>query len=262
MTVADRATVEGAMPAADLGLADVAQLRQGAYRLLGALFLYPETERWTELVAAAPEFQQYEHILARFAFFDSWRRLMTTLSESSPVAVAALESEYMRLFLVSTGEPLCAPYESAYLTPPGAASGAVEAQLQGEYVAAGVVVSPGLAEPWDHVAIELEFMAHLCAQEASAWEEVGADGDPLLSPDRSASLPTDTAQVLDRQRAFLHHHLAVWFPAFARQVVAASPDSLYARGVEAGAAFIHHDRDFVALLMEGWSGWKRDAVTG
>jgi len=83
--------------------------------------------------------------------------------------------------------------------------------------------------------VELEFMAFLCSLEAQSWE-------------RNAL--KEGFQVLERQRAFLSQHLDRWFSAFVRQVAVAEQEGLYAVIAEAAHAFIHHDQDLVALLLE------------
>ncbi|MBI3969833.1 MAG: molecular chaperone TorD family protein, partial [Chloroflexi bacterium] len=158
-------------------LAELAWLRRGAYRLFASVFLYPEAQRLTELPQAAAEFRQYDSLLARLAFFAPWRRLLEALAELAATAAGGreeLESEYVRLFVVGSRNVRCPLYESYYLEPGGQISGLVEAQLEREYLAGGVVVGRGLGEAPDHLAVELEFMAHLCNQEADAWEEAAA----------------------------------------------------------------------------------------
>ncbi len=225
----------------DLSLAELARLRQAAYRLFGALFLYPDESRLTALVVAAGALQEAGESLAIFPFFGSWQRLLTALTLTpgrgrghAPLTVD-VQQEYVHLFLVNPDGPLCPPYESFYLDPDREAAGWIPAQLEREYATAGLMLSPRLKEQPDHAAVELEFMAYLCDQEAQAWEEEVLEG---------------AFQVLERQRAFLTGHLGRWFPAFTRRLTLVAEESLYGVTAAAAHAFVHHDRDLVALLLE------------
>jgi TorA maturation chaperone TorD len=211
-----------------LSLIELARLRQGIYRFFGALFLYPDHARLTKLAAAAKELQQ-NHSLAALAFYGLWQRLAKTLHELSHLddAVAGLEGEHVRLFLVNPQAP---PYESFFLDPQREMAGWIAAQLTQEYYTRGLALASTIQEPPDHVTVELEFMAHLCACEQASAEE--------------------SFRALECQRAFLARHLAQWFPAFSRQVSKHGRKDLYVAAVEAADAFISYDRDLIDLLLE------------
>jgi anaerobic sulfite reductase subunit A len=213
----------------DMGLMELARLRQGCYRFFGALFLYPDEERLTNLTTATGELQEVSESLAAFPFFGPWRRLLTTLQGLTDGE--SIEGEYTRLFVVNPAAPL---YESFYIDPKRRATGWITAQLAREYTERGLALSPSLRKPPDHVAVELEFMAYLCGLEAQTWQREASE---------------EGIQLLEGQHAFLGQHLARWFPAFTRQVAAADQKGLYAATVEAADAFIHHDRDLVDLLL-------------
>ena len=216
-------------------LAEVTRLRQAAYRLLGALFLYPDEVRLAKWGAMAEALTRESASLAAFPFFHPWQRLLTALQELAAGELGQLQETYVSLFMLHRDGALCLPYESFYRDPHGQAVGWVAAQLEREYAAAGLTLAPSLHDLPDHVAVELEFMAFLCDREAQAWE-----GEAL----------TEGLQALREQRAFLKAHLGRWFPAFARQVMAADPLGLYAVAAEAAHAFVHHDRDWVTLLVQ------------
>jgi TorA maturation chaperone TorD len=214
---------------------EVTRLRQGAYRLFGALFLYPDETRLARWAVAAGALAQESESLAVFPFYHPWQRLLTALQGLTEGDLANLQETYVGLFRIQRDGTLCLPYESFHRDPYGQAAGWVTAQLEREYAAAGLALAPSLQDLPDHVAVELEFMAFLCAREAQAWEE--------------EALPAGF-QALKEQQAFLEEHLGFWFPAFARQVMTTDPQGLYAVAAEAAHAFIHHDRDWVALLVE------------
>ena len=214
-------------------LEDLASLRQLAYRLFSSALLYPEEGRLNAVAAAAVEMRQQSHSTARFAFFPQWKRLLTALADLKGHRI--LGEEYMRVFQHSPGGTPCLPYESVYVDPGRQAAGWVMVLLQQEYAAAGLAVSPAMNEPPDHVAVELEFMAFLCGQEAEAW---------------GREAMTDSARALERQAAFLRRHLGLWFPELAQRVATADGQGLYSVVAETAKAFISHDQDLIAVLLD------------
>lgn len=217
------------------GMASLARLRQMVYRLFSTLYLYPDAERLATLAQAAGNLQQETEFVAVFPFFLSWRRLLTTLHGLTADEIALVEKDYVRLFHVNLNGMQCLPYESFYLDPKRQAMGWNIAQLECEYAASGLRLSPSLKELPDHAAVELEFMAFLCDREAETWEKEAWQAG---------------FRVLERQRSFLHRHLGRWFPVFARKVAIAVSGQLYGVTSKAADAFIHHDRDLVTLLLE------------
>jgi ferredoxin len=65
----------------------------------------------------------------------------------------------------------------------------------------------------DHVALELEFMAHLTRREAEAWERGDEEG---------------ALACLRQQEAFLGGHLGRWLPRFCQRVLAGGAHPFYA----------------------------------
>ncbi len=119
-----------------------------------------------------------------------------------------LEAEYARLF-VGPGRPVVHPYESVYR----------ERRLMGDctlavrqrYSAEGLAPEGHLLP--DHVAVELEFMAHLAEKEAEARELGEVDG---------------AQGCLRQQESFLREHLGRWLPDFCMTLLAGEPHSFYA----------------------------------
>ncbi len=203
--------------------------RQAAYRLFGALFLYPDRERLTKLAAAAGELQKDSEALAGLPFFEPWQQLLTTLSNLAEGETTEIEEDYVRLFQARSAAP---PYESFYMDPNGQNRAWIATQLEQEYAEAGLALSPSLKDMPDHIAVELEFMSFLCASEAQAWE---------------TDTQEENAQARERQRTFVDRHLGKWFPKFARRIKEAAPESLYSVMLTAAYAFIRQDLDFLGL---------------
>ncbi len=207
--------------------------RQAAYRLFGALFLYPNRERLTKLASAAGELQKDSGTLAALPFFEPWQQLLAALSNLGEGDTTPVEEEFVRLFQARSAAP---PYESFYLDPEGANRVWIATQLEQEYIEAGLSLSPSLMDMPDHIAVELEFMSFLCAGETQAEEtETGAS----------------SAQARARQQVFIDRHLGRWFPKFAKRVQAAAPEGLYSLVVEAAYAFLRYDLSVLGLRRNG-----------
>src|SRR5918994_3961477 len=220
-------------------VATMADVRAAAYRLFAALFLYPDEQRLGRLSARESELRQHNDALATLAFFGPWQRLLIALPERTEQRAAGLQSEHLRLFNLDPAGVACFPYESCYVASDRDETGWLTARLQQTYAYAGLALAPSRNESPDHAAVELEFMAYLCGQEAAAW--MGADRDAAI-------------RALKRQRSFLRHHLGRWFSDFARRVQAGTDELLYVAAAEAADAFIQHDRDLVEVLVDEIDG--------
>ena len=214
------------VPLSPLGLG---RMRQGIYRLFGASFLYPDKDRLAGLRAAAQELQQESGIWEEAAFAEPMRQLLVILSELDPEAGEPVEEEYARLFLAKPAAP---PYEAYYLDPEGQNRVWIQSELEREYATVGLALAPSLKDLPDHIAVELELMSFLCAEEARAWE---------------ARAKEDAAKARERQRAFLGQHLGRWFPQFARRVREATSDGIFGVIIEAAYGFLHHELDRLDL---------------
>ncbi len=221
-------------PEEQIGLADLAGVRQATYALYGSLYCGPIAAARLEAVSvAAAELRQQDDRVGSFSFFPTWRRVLDTLTELDAEARRGIEEEHVRLFQLGGLRPLCPPFEAAYLDPSGFERGALAVDVERAYARAGVTVSPG--ELPDHVGLELEFVSLLCGEEAEAWRAL------------------DEARALERLRlqvSFLDEHLLRWLLAFVRGVhAAASEDSFYTRLAEATRAFVVHDRELARAIL-------------
>lgn len=214
-------------------LADLALLRQEVYRALALVLLPPEPGRRDKLIALVREIQAAEPTLATFAFFVPLRRMLDAARDAPAAAVAA---EHARLF--GHGVPdgaRCPPYEARYLggARPDEAAGFVIAQLEHVHRRFGLRVAPSGTRRPDHVAVELEVMAFLCAHEGAAWMRASLD---------------DGIHLLGEEHAFLQLHLGAWAGPFAADLRASARDPLFTATADALDAFVRHDRDLIATL--------------
>ncbi len=175
-----------------------------------------------------------------FPYAQRWQSLLESLENLDTQSIARLQEEHVKLFLFGGDQPACPPYESAYLDRSGGVRGVVAARVERVYAGAGIRLSASMAgELPDHVALELEFLSLLCAEEDRCWR---------------GGQPAQANGWLERQGSFLGEHLGRWFPLLARCVsTCADPASLYRQLVDATGAFLIHDGDLIGALMEAHS---------
>lgn len=111
------------------------------------------------------------------------------------------------------------------------------ADIAGFYRAFGLEQSRDEPERQDHVAVELEFMAHLIEK------ELFASGQPELQ--EKAGLCREA------QRKFFEAHLAWWAPAFTQLMARGAPDGLFPAIAEALASFIACERNILGVQPAG-----------
>lgn len=206
---------------------DTTRLRQGLYRLAGAGFLPPERARIEQIGPSVVLLCQYG--LQSFVFATPWQDLALASEE---VRIEALAGSYNATF--EAGSAGCPPVESAFTADPApGSSAALHAELKRTYLRAGLRPETLFAGLVDHLAVELEVMAALCAQELEAYQRQDA---------------SRADRVLAQQRSFLGDHLAGWFPAFNTRLQAtATAHSFYQALGRAVHAFILHDRELLDL---------------
>lgn len=197
-----------------------------AYRVLSTLFLPPDDDRLATLVVATPELRLLTSPIEELSVRDSWRTVLDLIEGLDDAQVAELRADHTALFLSGSRDRSVQPYESAHVAVPDHAQPMVSAAVATTYRNAGLVVTIRGELP-DHVAIELEFLAHLCHLEGDA---VGGEIDRWR-----------------RERdAFLTAHALRWFGRFAESIDASSPGSAY--GTIAGTA--HRLVEDDALLLD------------
>lgn len=215
------------------GLADLARLRQGAYRFVSVLLLDPNEERLNAARDAARYLGRTYRQASGLAFYESWHALVREVGALGPLQISDIQKAYCSLFVGSSARSPVPLHESPYLDPRGMAPGKVLVQVEAQYTAAGLRSSPSVETP-DHVATEMEFVSFLCGQETEAW--------------RAGLLPK-AKEVLARQDRFLSQHLCQWLPQQAAIVSARDGPGFYAKVTQAAHALVAHDADFVRAVL-------------
>lgn len=155
----------------------------------------------------------------------------------TPKAIAArleaVQREYARLFL---GPPhaLIHPYESCYFGEDRLMTEqtvAVDAFLK-EF---GVVPDPmGAREPVDHIAVELEFLAIVCAGELATQESALVSSGARTGESAAAPAPEEI------ENRFLREHLGQWGQPVAYDIRAATEEPMYVAAAEMLGRILDH----------------------
>lgn len=141
-----------------------------------------------------------------------------------------LAADFCDLFLKSDRDSAL-PYASVY-TDKGLLNGKPAQQMRELLGAHGVKVEQNLNEPEDHLAIQLDFLAHL-AISANQIEH-------------SAQL----SSALQAQSDFISQHLLTWLPAFAERCTQFDAFGLYSAAARLALAFIQQDKHCLDELFQ------------
>jgi TorA maturation chaperone TorD len=213
--------------------------RQVLYRFASAAFADPRSGCWpalrdaggSALLSAAAELVRAAG--RRRGAARAWGELPEAWLDPQrvlrrlPTGPEALNAEYEQSFglLVSSSHP---PYEMEYVAGKLVFQrGQLLADVSGFYRAFGWRRAERPRERPDHLALELEFMAVLCEQQARArlvCREALAERDVA----RQRVAAEQAVVCWQAQRRFLQAHLAWWVPAFGRLLAAHRPRGFYA----------------------------------
>lgn len=141
-----------------------------------------------------------------------------------------LAADFCDLFLKSDRDSAL-PYASVYADQ-GLLNGKPAQQMRELLSAHGVKVEQNLNEPEDHLAIQLDFLAHL-AISANQIEH-------------SAQL----SLALQAQSDFISQHLLTWLPAFAERCTQFDAFGLYSAAARLALAFIQQDKHCLDELIQ------------
>lgn len=119
--------------------------------------------------------------------------------------------EYTRLF-IGPFKTIAPPYSSVYLSNDGTIFGVETQQVLDFYHQSGVEFDFSINELPDHIAVELEFLHYLSAQEIITLEK----GNMQLA-----------ANYTDLQKVFLDNHLKKWVPEFCKRINSDTNEPFY-----------------------------------
>lgn len=151
--------------------------------------------------------------------------LQAVVPEVSGVTLDELRQAYTAT-LVGPGAKFTPPYASIYLESTTGAKpllwGGEAVMVEGLYRKAGLEIAPGQPRVPDHLALELQFMQHLCSRQA----------DALARGEAATALDCHT-----QENDFLRHHLLTWLPLFVERLAGAGAHPVYLKLAELALAF-------------------------
>jgi anaerobic sulfite reductase subunit A len=145
-----------------------------------------------------------------------------------------LAADYAGLFLGAGGKHVH-PSESYYVTKGQLLMQQPRDEVLKLYRAMGVDKVGEFKEPEDHVALELQFMAHLCDKTTAALKRGNFGG---------------VRRYLVVQRNFLDEHLGKWVPKLASDMLKLSKHEFYRAIAKITKAFVALDKELVADIEE------------
>lgn len=159
--------------------------------------------------------------------------LKASAADNSDQMLGALAREFTRLFLGSGQTAAAFPYESVYTSAGRLLMQDARDAVVKAYRAEGLERAGEFTEPEDHVAFELEFMAHLCQQTSAALRR-SDDGSALT--------------YFDKQQDFLSGHIGAWVQAFCADVLRLAELDFYKGIARVTGGFIAADARLVSVF--------------
>lgn len=200
-------------------------MRSLLYEWLSSAFFIPTTDTAVStFVKAGGELQAMLSPDAPVNDVD-FRLSLDATRSNSDIRLQQLKLEYSRLFL---GPPtgIIHPYESIYRGEDYLMTQQA-LDVAAFYRNHGIEFDPaGFREPPDHIAVELEFLAMVCAGEVQ------------------------TGEAADVEWTFIRDHLGQWGLRFAHDVQAATQDPLYRMGASLLAAVLTHVEEGYAATTD------------
>jgi putative dimethyl sulfoxide reductase chaperone len=187
---------------------EIARSRGNAYRLLSRQWgTEMDAAMWAELQAAPfPDLPEVPELDA------AYRQLKGALSKPASSILQELGSDYAVMCLGANQSDGADPYESVHRSPDRIMMQDEWEQVLYLYAELGLHRSDKTKEPEDHLALELECMAHLCDRAAEALE---------------SGNPEEAAWAHGKQISFLDQHLLQWVPSFTDAVLRLAKTEFY-----------------------------------
>lgn len=164
----------------------------------------------------------------------AYRRLEEALRDVSPGRLTALAVDYARLCLGSDPREGADPYESVHRNKEGLLMQDEWEAVLRLYNELGLARLETTFETEDHLALELECMALLCARQETA----------LLA----GNLP-EASWWLEQQARMLDEHLLQWVPSFVRRVEKLGQTDFYKAFAILTEEYLKMDRSLLEALL-------------
>jgi TorA maturation chaperone TorD len=195
--------------------------RSNVYRTLAYAFSPPQAEA-KALYAAI--------LKARTSLRSNEEVTRSGVKPSEDAMTPDLGREHLRLF-VGPGHIQCPPYEAVYrkdrpTMDRGLVMGPSTADVRRRYNEANLAMSQKFTDLPDHIAVEMEFMHFLCAEEAKSAEQGNLQ---------------ESRKFRKMQHEFLNDHLKPWVNDFADCIIRSSKSPFYKAAADLLKEFIESE---------------------
>ena len=164
----------------------------------------------------------------------AYRRLEQSLRDDSPGRLTALAVDYARLCLGADPREGADPYESVHRNKEGLLMQDEWEAVLRLYDELGLARLETTSETEDHLALEWECMAQLCARQETAL--------------RAGNLP-EASWWLEQQARMLDEHLLQWVPSFVRRVEKLGQTDFYKAFGALTEEYLKMDRGLLETLL-------------
>ena len=175
-----------------------------SFKLMAACFYEPEPQLFEEEKVLHNLSQLLADLCPEAGI--STENMQQALQDSNETELLVAHAE----LFIGPFELKASPYGSTYLEQARLLMGDTTMEVLKHYQKAGLQLD--VEQPPDHIALELEFIAHLCAQEAEAL----AQGDM----ERAAELETE-------RKIFTKTYVRPWMPAFINNLRSGTDHTFY-----------------------------------
>lgn len=200
--------------------------RENIYRFLSRLYLLEVDEALLEILKHTKFTKSDEFI----KFSEGSDKLSEAISKCNTTMLDSLAADYARLFLAagSAQGQAAFPYESVYTNKDHMVMQDSRSDIAVLFAEKGLKPSEKLYKvPEDHIALELEYMAVLCAQCSDENIE----------------------ENLKEQSSFFNEHLINWVPAFTKMQISCAETAFYQALGEFTEGFIEMEETFFSTVI-------------
>lgn len=171
-----------------------------------------------------------DHLQTCLALFTELR---SVLCIDTAAALDRLGDEYTRL-LIGPHKLPAPPWESVYVTKERTLFQENTLKVRRTYLKYQFLPANYPHEADDHLAFELDFMAHLARLTSASFDEHST---------------ADAKQLLHDQKTFLDEHLLVWIGGFARDIQNSKTHYFYPQMAALTKQFLHTDHQVLDELL-------------
>jgi len=165
---------------------------------------------------------------------EGYRLLTAWLKNPGSDPLTDLAVDYARIFLGAGlfDGVVAYPYESVYTSEGRLIMQDARDQALALYSSKGLSCVEPMGNPEDHIALELEFMAHLCRETLQA-------GDDWAS----------ASALLKEQQEFIEKHIGKWIPAFCADIAKCASTDFYRAAGKITLGFLNMEHEILEDLI-------------